>query len=364
MPALRRPGRALLLAALAMLAWPALAADRATAGAAAPAAADARAWLARLHGVAHTASYQGTLVFSAGGVMSSTRVWHHGVGGQSFERRENLDGRPQTVLRHNDTVLTYWPQSGAVLVERGRTLPVRGGAAAAVEPRALDHYELRREGSARVAGREADVIVLAPRDGLRYAHRLWADRASGLLLRADVLAPDQTVLESAAFSTIDIGVRPQPDAMLREMRRLQALPGARELASARVPADLQAKGWTLSRPVAGFELASCVLRSADAAEPRAPAAPPAATLVSAGATAEAAGPADGPVLQAVFHDGLTHVSLFIEPFHPQRHREAVAARMGATSTVMQRRDRHWVTAMGDVPPQTLRLFIDALQRTR
>jgi len=71
-----------------------------------------------------------------------------------------------------------------------------------------------------------------------------------------------------------------------------------------------------------------------------------------------------PVMQAVFTDGLTHVSVFVEPYKPQRHRAEVQAQQGATTTLMQRRGEHWVTAVGDVPPATLKQFALALERRR
>ena len=70
------------------------------------------------------------------------------------------------------------------------------------------------------------------------------------------------------------------------------------------------------------------------------------------------------MLQAVFTDGLTHVSLFVEPYQPQRHRGELRARQGATGTLMQRRGEHWLTVVGDVPPATLKLFAEALDRRR
>ena len=71
-----------------------------------------------------------------------------------------------------------------------------------------------------------------------------------------------------------------------------------------------------------------------------------------------------PVLQAVFTDGLTHVSVFLEPYRPQHHGREGQARQGATATVTRRRGEHWVTAVGDVPPATLQLFADAIERRR
>ena len=42
-----------------------------------------------------------------------------------------------------------------------------------------------------------------------------------------------------------------------------------------------------------------------------------------------------PVLQAVFSDGLTHVSLFVEPIDRARHTRPLLTQVGATHTLMQ-----------------------------
>ena len=313
-----------------------------TAGADAPAPAtlaEARQWLTRIHQAASTANYHGTLVFSGAGTLSSSRVWHYCVGEQTYERVESLDGRQQHIVRHNDAVHTLWPQSRVAVIEKRETLAAWSTTPQSVEPQALEQYELRREGSARIAGREAAVLLLQPRDALRYAQRLWADQATGLMLRADVMAADRlrTVLESTAFSEIDIGVKAQPDVVLQAARKLD---GYRVLRPQQRRTTLEEEGWALARPVPGFRLAGCVKRGMETAGD------------------------ETPVLQAVFSDGLTHVSLFVEPFKPQFHGAEMQAQQGATATVMLRRGEHWVTAVGDVPAATLLLFAEAVERGR
>ena len=54
------------------------------------------------------------------------------------------------------------------------------------------------------------MLLLQPRDAHRFAQRLWAEKGSGLLLRADVLGRDGDVLESASFSDLAIGVQVRP----------------------------------------------------------------------------------------------------------------------------------------------------------
>ncbi len=301
--------------------------------------ADARAWLSRIHAAASSGNYQGTMVFSAGGALSSSRVWHYCVGDQTYERLEMLDGRQQHIVRHNDAVHTLWPQKRLAVVEKRETLAAWSTTPQTVDPKALDQYELRPDGSARVAGRETTVFMLEPRDTLRYAQRLWADQTSGLMLRADVIGPgaERPVLESTAFSEIQIGVKPQPETVLQVIRNIDDY---RVVRPQQKRTTLEAEGWALARPVAGFSLAGCLQRGM-----------------------ETAGESE-PVLQAVFTDGLTHVSVFIESYKPQRHRTEMQARQGATATVMLRRGEHWVTAVGDVPPATLELFAGAIERRR
>lgn len=282
------------------------------------------------------------MVFTAAGVVSSSRVAHFMVGDQSYERIEALDGRMQKIYRHNDAVHTLWPQSGVMVIEKRGAADARALLMQTVEPGALEQYELRPEGRQRVAGHDADVFLLQPRDELRYAQRLWSDLASGLMLRADVINTAQQVLESSAFSEVEIGVRALPESVLQPLRKASSY---KVLRAQTEPAQLDAQGWQLARTLPGFRLTSCVKRPLEAL-----------------ATGDRK--ALEPTLQAVFSDGLTHVSLFIERFDGARHRKEVQAQLGATSTLMQRRGEFWLTTMGDVPMSTLRLLLDSLERRR
>jgi sigma-E factor negative regulatory protein RseB len=307
---------------------------------AALAVSEAKAWLARIQGAASERNYQGTLVFSAGGAVSSSRIAHYCDGRQQFERIEALDGRPRRVFRHNDVVHTIWPDRRVALIElRDPVKPfpalVQGG-----DDGLAEHYEIQALGTDRVAGHEAQVLLLRPRDGHRFGQRVWAERSTGLLLRADILGGQDEVLESASFTEVAIGVRAQPETVLVPMKKLD---GYRVLRRALARTDLEREGWSLNGPVAGFRQISCVKRSLQPA-------------------AEADAPAE--VLQAIFSDGLTHVSLFIEPYNVERHARPLRTAIGATHTLMQRHGDWWITVMGDVPVATLKIFAGALERRR
>ena len=280
-------------------------------------------------------NYQGTLMFSAGGVLSSTKLLHIGYGRDHYDRIETLDGQPRVQYRHNEEMLTLWPDSRLARWEQREPVAEFPALPASAEPRALENYELQALESDRVAGHTADVLMLKPRDAHRYAQRLWADHQTGLLLRNDVLGPSGEVLESSAFTDLQIGGKPSTEAVLGPMKRLA---GYRVLRPRTERAQVETEGWQLVRPVPGFGLVSCTKRP----------------LADAGV----------PVLQSVFSDGMTHVSVFIERYDAQRHKQPLATGLGATHTLMNRHGDWWFTVVGEVPMATVQLFEAMFERRR
>ena len=302
---------------------------------------EVRAWLLKIHDAASHRNFQGTFVVSGGGAVSSARIAHFCEGDDQFERSESLDGQARYIFRHNDLVHTVWPASRVVMVEQRSQLASFPALLQAGDDRITDFYDVQRQGTGRVAGHDANVLVVKPRDTLRYGYRLWADQASGLLLRADVIGEQDAVVETSAFSDVTIGVRAQPESVLQPMRRTA---GYRIVKPVMTTTRLAAEGWEMARAVAGFREVSCVKRPMQGA-----------------GTVDAA-PPDLPVLQTIYSDGLTYVSVFIEPLDPARHRQPVLASVGATQTLMQQQGGWWITVVGDVPAATLHQFAKGLER--
>ncbi|MBI5259490.1 MAG: MucB/RseB C-terminal domain-containing protein [Burkholderiales bacterium] len=297
---------------------------------------DVSNWLERIQKAAASQTYEGTMMFSAGGVVSSSRVAHICNGRERYERIEVLDGQVRKQFRHNGSLLTVWPQSRVAVVEHHDPIADFPALPAGTQ-RALDSYEVRPIGIDRVAGHEAQVLMLKPRDGHRFAQRLWAERESGLLLRADIVGPRGEVLESSSFTDLAIGGKLNADSVIGPMKKLD---GYRVVRPQSVRTQLEVEGWTLGRPVPGFQLVSCHKRPLDP--------------VADGLSGE-------QVLQAVFSDGLTHVSVFIERFDAQRHRPMRTV-LGAAHTLMSRQGDWWITVVGDVPMATVQQFESLIQR--
>ena len=310
---------------------------------------EVREWLMRIHNAASQRNFQGTFVVSSPGAVSSARISHFYEGADQFERIEPLDGQARQVLRHNGIVHTVWPLEKMALVEQRDVINSFPSLLLDGDDRITDVYDVQSHKGERVAGHDASVLTLQPRDEYRYGYRLWAERQSGLLLRVEVLNALGEVLEVSAFSDVSIGVRSQPEIVLQPMRKLA---GYRVIKPTLQPTGLEAEGWELRKTVAGFRQLSCVRRPLEMA------------LAPDGKSATVTAFEPVQVVQAIFSDGITYVSIFIEPFNAERHARPAVTVVGATQTMMSRRGDFWVTVVGDVPAVTLRAFTIALARKK
>jgi sigma-E factor negative regulatory protein RseB len=208
------------------------------------------------------------------------------------------------------------------------------------DARIADFYKVRREGVDRVAGVEADVVALLPKDSMRFGYRVWTEHKSGLVVKLQTMDTEGKVLEQAAFSELQLDAPVKADLLLQMMGKVD---GYRVEQPVLVKTTASAEGWMLRAPVPGFKPVSCYKR-------------PVASPSSAGTHEEP--------LQWIFSDGLASVSIFVEPFDRQRHDKESMLSMGATQTMTMQMGPYWLTAMGEVPMSTLRLFASGLERKK
>ena len=299
-------------------------------------------WLQRMHAASRQRRYIGTFVVSAdGGNLSSARIWHVGEGGQLLERIEALSGPPRSTFRHNDQVLTFLPEARVVKSERRENLELFPNLLGAPDSSLSDFYTVRAVGKGRVAGFDADVVRLVPRDALRFGYRAWSERSSGLVVKLQTLDVEGRVVEQSAFSELQLDAPIKTQALLQMMGNTA---GYRIEKSEFQRTTAQSEGWALKSPIAGFKPLSCYRRAmGGVADPE-------------------------RTLQCTYSDGLASVSLFLEPYDAQRQMQEVVLTLGATYTLTRRiADRNgdwWLTAVGEVPPSTLDAFAQSLIRTR
>ncbi|WP_255428022.1 MucB/RseB C-terminal domain-containing protein [Ramlibacter cellulosilyticus] len=339
------PGFGRLRMAQGMLAlWTAAALTLAAAQAAAapriadPRPGDGRAertvsdWLSRMHDASRQRSYIGTFVVSSSnGAMSSARIWHACDGQRQVERVESLTGERRSTFRRDDEVLTFLPESRTVRSERREALGIFPELTRPDETSIPEFYTARRVGSDRVAGFDADIVQVLPKDALRFGYRIWSEKKSGLVVKLQTLDEAGRVLEQAAFSELQLDA---PVRMQQLVQQMAVPAGWRVEKPDAVKTTAAAEGWDLKAPIAGFRPLNCYKR-----------------------------PSEG-VVQWIFSDGLASVSLFIEDYDRERHVQEGVFASGSTHTLTRRTQDWWVTAVGEVPPATLRAFALGLERRR
>lgn len=296
-------------------------------------------WLIRTHEASKRLAYSGTFVVSSGGAMSSAKIWHVGEGNQQMERVETLSGAPRSTFRHNDQVVTFMPEQKLVRSETRESLGMFPELLQSADNRVADFYKVRQEGVERVAGIEADVVVLVPKDGMRFGYRVWAEQKRGLVVKLQTLDVSGKVLEQAAFTELQIDAPVKMDKLVQMMGKVD---GYRVEKTPLVKTTASEEGWTMRAPVAGFKSMNCYKRPASVS----------------GATPR------GEALQWIFSDGLASVSVFVEPLDRQRHGKEVSLSMGATQTLSRQIGEFWLTVMGEVPMVTLRAFASNLERKK
>jgi sigma-E factor negative regulatory protein RseB len=302
--------------------------------------ADGLAWLNRISGAARKLTYTGTFVYQSGTNSETSRITHLADGANELERLEVLDGSPREVIRNNDEVKCYLPESRLVIVEQlgqQRRFP-------ALLPAGLvdlaDYYVVRKGNTGRVAGLDSQSVVLVPRDQYRYGHSFWVHNDSGLLLKASMINERGEVLESFAFTQLQVGGVVERSALTSRYE------GAGRAGSDwRVdhikPQDarVEESAWLFRNSVPGFRRIAGMKR---------PARPGAAESV-----------------HVVFSDGLAAVSVFIEPLAGRREAPDLSAlTMGSINVYKRVVDDHLLVVMGEVPMVSLKLLGDGLEARR
>jgi sigma-E factor negative regulatory protein RseB len=299
------------------------------------------AWLTRIHEASRQRAYTGTFVVSAGAKTASAKIWHVCDGSQQMERVEPLSGPPRSTFRHDDQVITFFPESKVAVAETRESLGLFPNLLKTEDSNIGEWYQLKSLGIERMVGLESDVVHLVPKDLARYGYRIWSEKRTGLVLQLQTLDVDGKVLEQAAFSELQLDA---PVNMAKLTKMMSATDGYRIERPDLQKTTAESMGWRMRAVTAGFKPAGCYLR------------PVAASGSSAQPT---------PAMQWMFSDGLANVSLFVEPFDARRHsRVGVTDLGGATRTATRHLDSWWITAVGEVPASTLISFAQALERRK
>jgi sigma-E factor negative regulatory protein RseB len=300
----------------------------------APAAEPGLALLQAVSEAYRSENFRGRFIYVRGNRMDSMQVVRARIEGVEYERLSHLDDTAAEVFRRGDDVVCIHPDARVTRLDSaGRAGPFRQFAA--ISAAIAEHYTVSAPEAARVAGRSADLVSVAPRDAHRLGYRFWIDRETKLLLRYEVLGRRGKVLEAVGFIELETGITAP--------RELFEPPAGSEANVTRV----QPAGETAVVPVTPSWL------------------PPGFHL-QATETQQPAG--DGPPVTALrYSDGLSSITVFVEPAGADAR--PVSRQVGPTVMVGGVLDsgepgRFLVTLVGEVPPQTAVKIVGSTRHER
>jgi sigma-E factor negative regulatory protein RseB len=297
--------------------------------------AEPKEWLERMNKALTTQNYVGVFTHVRGTRAETLRIIHRVRGRDVSERLQSLDASGREFIREGDELTCYFPDKRTVLVERrSPDGPLLGALPSLADGGDSQVYEIRGGERERLLGRTTRVVALHPRDEYRYGYRLWIDEQTSMPLKTQLCDKSGQVIEQILFSSIDLPDR-IPDSMFKpqmDASNYRWLRAEQRVASTSAPAL-----WEAMRLPPGFRIA---MRSNQAMPG-----------------------SSEPVAHLVFTDGVASVSVFVEPRKRDAKPTEGPARVGSSSAFSTVVDDHQVTAVGEVPPNTVKFIATQVKST-
>lgn len=289
-------------------------------------------WLEVVAFAGHQTDYSGVFVYQYDNRVETSSIIHVTEANGEYEKLESLDGPKREIISHNGKVWDFINHKmvlvGSKYVHSGfpSLLPEQLSALEA-------NYKARLLGVERVAGYNTQVILFQPQDNLRYSHKIWVHTDSGLLLKAAVLGDNNKVAEQYAFTQLQIGGKidrswvKECDSAGADAKDLPP-----EIAKDIKPID---SGWVADMLPSGFKKTLEIERKMHGRH--------------------------APVTQMVFSDGLSSISIFIEPNDSDEDDDEGLSSRGAVNLYHKVLDKNLITVVGEVPPRTVMQVLDSVR---
>lgn len=291
-------------------------------------------WLDRIGKSARELPYAGVFVHQTADKSSTSRITHLvDKAGVEHEKVESLDGPVTEIIRRDDQMICYQPDSKTVRVDRRATGRFFPALITRPAKEIAENYRVKLGQIERIAGFDCQWVILEPKDAMRYMQKLCAEMATGLVLRAKLFNDRNQLVEQFMFTQLDVSRNAARQPM--KSRFEQATGWLKEFA-VKSTKDIET-GWQVANLPAGFRKVMEMSRN----------------LVGRPA----------PVSHLVYSDGVSNVSVFVEnsPMPPNTI-SAVAAEEGPTSFAMRAVNDTQVTVMGEVPLGAVQAIADGVRR--
>jgi sigma-E factor negative regulatory protein RseB len=330
---------------------------------------DPRQWLERMNQALVSRNYDGTFAFWQNGKVEMLRIIHRVKDGHVSERMVAL-GSGREIIRNGGELARYLPDQKVVIVEKRSEQDPLFGNFPTFDKASTQFYDIKELKRTRIYQRTARLISVTPKDEFRYGYRLWIDEGTAMPLRTELCDARGRVIEQLVLAEnkdLRINAKDIPDTAFQPEMSTQGF------------------AWRRSEPDVGRVLANNV-RSDRWNATRLP--PGFRNIMQA---AQSMPGATGRVEHFVFSDGLASVSVFVEtqvisgPAASAAADSSTAARspnvaasatpgvtappatsnevtqFGSTSAFSTVVEGRKITAVGEVPPETVRAIANSLQ---
>jgi sigma-E factor negative regulatory protein RseB len=294
-------------------------------------AQDVRTWLDRMNRAVEELNYEGTFVHVIGRNAEMLHIVHRNEDGRIGERIRSLNGIGPEIVRQQDGVQCILPDRQVVLLEQTRDASPLVSALPSYSEELEANYQFASYQKGRVANRATQVIGIKPKDKFRYGYVLWLDQDSAMPLKSQVRDENGEVVEQILFTEFEI---------------FDAIP------ESAVASTIDTEGFRWIRPPqADAQPAADVLWRATQL--------PEGFKLSVATRTPIAG-SQYPVEHLVYSDGLATVSVFIEDPNTKAEVEEGYFRLGSTNAFSLTLSGRKVTAIGEVPRETVQSIASSL----
>lgn len=285
-------------------------------------------WLKIVAFAGHQTDYSGIFVYQYDNRVETSRITHVVEPDGEYEKLESLDGPRREIIRHHGQVWCFINHKMEQIDSQHQQMRSRFTDLPAEQLSLLSaNYHANVVGIERVAGYTTQAILFQPKDNLRYAHKIWVHADSGLLLKASVLDGKNRVVEQYAFTQLQLG------GNIDRSWIVQDAPSGKQGADSIISPEKYKigvninSGWAVDALPAGFRKTMEIQRTMRGKH--------------------------APVTQIVFSDGLSAISIFVEPNDQDEDDEEGLSSRGAMYFYREVVGNHLITVVGEVPPRTL-----------
>ncbi|UCB54946.1 MAG: MucB/RseB C-terminal domain-containing protein [Thiotrichales bacterium] len=276
-------------------------------------------------------NYEGIFVLRKSDKMVSMHVVH-GVDARGvWESMEALNGEARKIVRHNNEVISIYPDRKLVTVSKMGNKP----GLHPILPENLDklgnYYTINQMGEDRIAGRQTSVLNVLPKDAFRYGYRYWLDNETRVLLKCDLLDENGEIVEQMMYTAFHDHSAVPPTAFT-----VPELKGYTHQTLPKTGNEKADTGWRATSIPQGFMLTKSTLRKGEGSNSA----------------------------HLMYTDGLASVSVFIESDANSPQRLAGASNMGALNVYGRQVNGVQITVMGEVPEATLVAIAESMERTQ